>query len=137
MMGTFLLALVATLALLGGVIASGVRRRRREHYALVVAFFVSLGVTIWRAEVMGASGGGLHFEAAATAQLLHRIAVGLTFALVPPLVVTGVRLARAEPEGDAGRRRSHRGMAVAFVTGVVVSALLGAVMTRQAIAATG
>lgn len=137
MMGAFLAALLATLALLGGVIATGLRRRRRAHYVLVAAFFVTLGVTIWRAEVLGAAGGGLRFEAAATAQLLHRIAVALTFALVPPLVGTGVRLARATPERDAGRRRAHRGVAIAFVAGVALSAVLGAVMTWQALAATG
>ncbi len=136
-MGAFLLALLATLALLGGVIATGVRRRRRAHYGLVVAFFASLGVTVWRAEVLGASGGGLNFEAATTAQLLHRVAVGLTFTLVPPLVGTGVRLARASKDREPGRRRTHRGMAVAFVAGVVVSALLGAVMTWQASSAAG
>jgi hypothetical protein len=136
-MGAFLLALLATLALLGGVVASGVRHRRRAHYVLVVAFFASLGVTVWRAEVLGAAGGGLHFEAAATAQLLHRIAVGLTFALVPPLVGTGVRLARATPDREPARRRTHRATAMAFVAGVVASAALGAVMTWQALAATG
>jgi hypothetical protein len=137
MMGAFLAALLATLALLGGVIATGLRRRRRAHYALVAAFFASLGITIWRAEVMGAAGGGLRFEAAATAQLLHRIAVSLTFALVPPLLGTGVRLARAAPERETARRRTHRGMAFAFVAGVALSAILGAVMTWQALAATG
>jgi len=136
-MGAFLLALLATLALLGGVITSGLRRRRRAHYVLVVAFFASLGVTIWRAEILGASGGGLNFEAAATAQLIHRVAVALTFALVPPLVGTGVRLARAAPEREAGRRKAHRAMAFAFVAGMVVSALMGTVMTWQAAAATG
>lgn len=133
----FLASLLVTVALLGAVIATGLRRRRGAHYACVAAFFGSLGVTIWRAEVLGASGGGLHFEAAATAQLLHRIAVALTFALVPALLATGVRLARAAPDAEPGRRRLHKRVAVAFVAGVLASATLGSVMTWQAIAATG
>lgn len=133
----FLASLLVTVALLGAVLATGLRRRRGAHYACVAAFFASLGVTIWRAEVMGASNGGLRFEAAATAQLLHRIAVALTFVLVPVLLVTGVRLARAPQAAQAARRVLHRRVAMAFIAGVVASALLGSVMTWQAVAATG
>jgi hypothetical protein len=133
----FLIALVVTVALLGGVIASGVRRRRRAHYVLVAVFFAALAVTIWRAEVLGASGGGMDFAAAATAQLLHRIAVAFTFALVPWLLVSGVRLARAPQAREPALRRTHRGLAVAFVAGVLAAAVLGSVMTWQALAAAG
>lgn len=137
MLVSFVASLLLTVALLGAVIVTGLRRRRGAHYAGVAAFFASLGVTIWRAEVLGAAGGGLHFEAAATAQLLHRIAVALTFALVPVLLVTGVRLARAAEAAEAARRRLHRQVAVAFVAGVLLSAVLGTVMTLQALGATG
>lgn len=134
-MVSFGLALLATLALLAAAIVSGVRRRRHEHYAYVTGFFAGLGVAIWRARVMGAAGGGLHFEAAARTQFVHRIAVALTFAVVPFVVVSGVRLARAAASDEPLRRKSHRGAATAFVLGIVLSAVLGTVMTWQALAA--
>ena len=134
---SFALSLAATVALLGYVIVTGVRRRRSAHYAGVTGFFAVLGVSIWRARVFGASGGGLNFEAAATTQLLHRIAIALTFLLVPFLVVSGVRLARAAGDGEPARRRVHHGLAIAFVTLFLLTSALGVVMTWQAMAATG
>jgi hypothetical protein len=133
----FALSLLVTVALLALVVVTGIRRKRSAHYVGVTAFFVSLGASIWLARAFGASGGGLHFEAARTTQLLHRIAIGVTFVLVLPLVVSGFRLAKAKGPTEPARRKSHHGLAIAFVVMFLLTSALGAVMTWQALAATG
>lgn len=45
--------LVLTVALLGGVVATGLRRRMRLHLTLVASALASLGVTIFYAEQLG------------------------------------------------------------------------------------
>lgn len=126
----FLVALVATLAALGGAIWAGVTHRRPAHYALVTAMFASLGVTIWRARVWGS---GLIFEGAAySVQMAHRVAVVATFALVPLLVWTGVRLARAPGDDAVAARARHGRQATWFVVALVAAAALGTVMTMLA-----
>lgn len=45
--------LVLTVALLGGVVATGLRRRMRLHLILVASALASLGVTIFFAEQLG------------------------------------------------------------------------------------
>ncbi len=49
----FLLSLAATLALLAGVVVTGLRAKRRQHIPLVVCAVLSLGVTIYFAERLG------------------------------------------------------------------------------------
>jgi hypothetical protein len=123
----FLVALVATLAALGGAIWAGVTRRRSAHYALVTAMFVLLGLTIWRARVWGS---GLIFDGASgSVQIVHRAAVVATFAIVPLLVWTGVRLARARGEAAVAPRAGHRRAAVWFIVALVAAAALGTLMT--------
>ena len=133
----FVLSLLVTVGLLASVVVSGIRRKRNVHYASVTAFFVSLGLAVVLARAFGARGGGLHFEAAHTTQLLHRIAIGLTFLLVPFLVVSGVKLARARGADEPAIRKAHHGLAIGFVLLFLVTAALGTVMTWQALAATG
>ena len=133
----FGLSLLVTVALLAAVVVTGIRRRRSAHYATIVAFFASLGGTIWLARAFGARAGGLHLEAAATTQWWHRVAIIVTFALVPFLLVSGIKLARAKGADEPVIRRAHRGLAVSFVISFLVTSVLGAVMTWQAIAATG
>jgi hypothetical protein len=133
----FALSLLVTVALLAVVVVTGIRHKRNAHYAGVTAFFASLGASIWLARAFGASGGGLHFEAAATTQLLHRIAIGVTFVLVPFLVVSGVKLARAHGAEEPAIRKAHHGLAITFVVMFLLTSALGAVMTWQALAATG
>ncbi|HZL99433.1 MAG TPA: hypothetical protein VFD43_04190 [Planctomycetota bacterium] len=126
----FLVALVATLAALGGTLWAGLTRRRGLHYALVAAMLVSLGVTIWRARIWGA---GLVFDGAAgSVQLVHRAAVVVTFALLPLVAWTGLRLARTPGLGSAPgspARAAHRRRAVQFVLALVAAAVLGTVMS--------
>ena len=126
----FVVALVATLAALGGVIWSGVTRRRGLHYALVAAMLAALAVTIWRARVWGT---GLVFEGASgSVQLVHRAAVVVTFALLPLVAWTGLRLARTTAAASAPgstARAAHRRRAVQFVVALLAAAALGTLMT--------
>ena len=129
-MTAFVVALVATLAALGGVIWSGITHRRQLHYALVVAMLAALGVSIWRARVWG---HGLIFDGASgKVQLVHRVAVVITFALLPVVGWTGLRLAKARPAEAAAARAVHHKRAVQFVVALVVAAALGTVMTLLA-----
>jgi hypothetical protein len=124
---SFIVALIAALLALGGVIWSGITHRRNLHYGLVVAMLVALTLSIWRARVWG---HGLVFEGAAgTWQTVHRVAVVLTFALLPLVGWTGLRLARARGTAAADARPAHRRRAIQFVTALVAAALLGTVMT--------
>ena len=126
-MTSFIVALVAALLALGGVIWSGITHRRSLHYVLVVAVLVALTVSIWRARVWG---HGLVFEGAAgTWQTVHRVAVVLTFALLPLVGWTGLRLARAKGAGAGAARAAHHKRAVQFVVALLVAAALGTVMT--------
>lgn len=125
----FVVALAATLICLGGAIWAGLARRRKAHYALVVAMFATLLVTIYEARVWGS---GLIFDGASgQVQVVHRAAVVITFALVPVLGWTGVRLARGPGETPDARRK-HRRAAVWFVVALVAAAVFGTLMTLLA-----
>lgn len=122
----FLLALGLTVAALGLVVWTGASRRRRAHYASVVAMAAALAWAIREAERLGR---GLLFEGAAgRVQDVHMLAVAVTFVLVPALLVTGVALAR----GRERARTAHRRLAVAFVVAVLITCGLGTAMTLLA-----
>jgi len=126
----FVVALVATLAALGGVIWSGITHRRQLHYALVVAMLAALGLSIWRARVWG---HGLIFDGTSGhVQLVHRVAVVVTFALLPLVGWTGLRLAKARPAETATARAAHHQRAVQFVVALLAAAALGTAMTLLA-----
>jgi hypothetical protein len=124
------IAVAVTVALLVAVIWSGATHRRPLHYSLVGAFFASLCVAVWRAEIVGR---GLIFEGtAATIHHVHDGVVTLDFALAVALLVTGVRLARSPAPLAPARRRFHRSLATLFTVSVLVSAALGTAMTLLA-----
>jgi len=126
----FLVALVATLASLGGALWAGITHRRQAHYALVTSTFALLGLTIWLARRWGT---GLVFDgAAAKVQLVHRAAVVATFAIVPFLVWTGVRLARASGAAAEAARVRHGRQARWFIVALSAAAVLGTAMTLLA-----
>ena len=58
--------------------------------------------------------------------ILVTSSVTVTFAVLPLVVVTGVRLARVE---DVARRTWHKRTAAAFVLAVLVTFVLGLLMT--------
>lgn len=126
-MTAFLSALGVTVVALVGVVWSGVTRRRSLHYALIASMFAALGWAIYEAELYGKE---LVFEGhAATLKAIHMAAVTVTFLLVPFLLVSGVKLARAE--GAAARQR-HGQLARWFVVSVVLTCMLGTAMTWAA-----
>jgi len=126
-MTTFLVALALTVLLLVALVVTGHKGQRSAHYALVVLTLASLVWAVREAEVYGQ---GLVFEGAAeSVRTIHFVFVGCVLALLPVMVVTGVRLARVE---DPARRRLHAKMAYAFLVMVLVTCTLGAAMTMMA-----
>lgn len=124
MTSVFAAWLAATVLALVVVIASGHKAQRGLHYGSVLAFFVLLAFTILEAEEVGR---GLTYEGwSRTAFYAHFSFVGLDFLLVPFLVLSGVRLARGE---DVRRRKLHKKLASVFVLFVVLTCVLGALMT--------
>jgi hypothetical protein len=125
-----LLWLTATVASLAAVVWSGIRRRRRTHYAFVLLLFTCLAGAIREAELYGR---GLRFEGlAATVYTVHMTSVAATFATTLVVLVTGVRLARARGADIEARRPAHRVAALVFVTLVVITCVLGTTMTLLA-----
>lgn len=126
-MTTMVVALAVTVVALGAVLWSGVTRRRTLHYALVVGTLAALAWAIYEAEAVGR---GLRFEGAAhVVKLVHFVGVGLTFAMVPAMLVSGVRLHRKD---DPPRRGVHGALAKAFLVVVLVTCALGTAMTMLA-----
>lgn len=131
----FVVAFSLTIVSLLGVMGSGFARRRRLHYALVVATLALLLVAILFAERMGR---GLVFEGAAgQVKRVHMVFVAATTAQLVGMVITGVRLARAPAEAERRRRARHRVMAFWFLALVVVTSGLGLTMTWLAMRAAG
>ncbi len=123
----FIAWLVATVLALGVTVWSGVTRRRTSHYVAIACMFGTLAMAIYHAERIGRE---LVFEGwAGTLHAIHFGAVVITFGLVPPLFITGFRVARGTGENAGARRRTHGKLAYAFVVAVVVTCSLGAAMT--------
>lgn len=120
----FLLFLGLTLALLGVVVATGLRARRRVHLSAVALAVLSLGTTIFFAERMGR-----HYDLAAAGAItpIHlAIAKGTTLAYLAPLV-TGILTLR-----DARWRPRHRVAAFLVLTLTVATAVTGTWMVLAA-----
>lgn len=80
----FLAGLAATVALLAGVIVTGLRERRVAHIALVLTFFAALAATIWLAVRMGRA---LDVEAAGWITPVHlNLAKATTLLYLLPVV---------------------------------------------------
>lgn len=119
--------LAATIVALAAVIWSGASRRRTLHYALVLVLLGCLALAIRAAERYGE---GLVFEGlAGTVHDVHMVVVVLTLASFLPLVVSGVRLARARGAAEPAARARHRALAGLFVALVLVTSALGVAMT--------
>lgn len=113
----FVGCLVLTLALLGLVVWSGHRARRRVHLPCVAATLVALGATIWFAETMGE-----HYDLA-SAGLITPVHLGLakltTLFYLGPLV-TGLLTLR-----DPAWRPRHRVLAFVTLALTVATAVTG------------
>ena len=113
----FLSFLALTLLLLGAVVRTGLRARRRLHLTFVAATLVALGSTIWFALKMGA-----HYDLAAAGWItpVHRTLAQLTsLAYLAPLS-TGLKTLR-----DPAWRPRHRVCAFTVLALTVLTAITG------------
>ena len=108
----FVAFLGVTVVLLGGVVATGLRRRLRVHLVLVALAVSSLGATIWFAEQLGEL---YDLEAAGWVKPLHLTLAKLTTAAYLLPIGTGFATLR-----DRRRRPLHfkAAMAVLALTAV-------------------
>ena len=120
----FVVSLVVTLVFLGSVVLNGFRARRRAHVTSVVLAVLSLLVTIYFAEQLGAmydvKGTGWIYD---THMVLVYIA---TPAFLLP-IATGLWTTK-----HPGARRVHRAMAILVLGLTVVAAATGALMMYSA-----
>jgi hypothetical protein len=122
--GGFVLFLVLTVALLGAVVWSGLRARRRLHLACVALTLAALATTIVFAERMGA-----HYDLASAGAItsVHLALAKLTtLAYLAPLA-TGVLTLR-----NSRWRRSHRIAAFCVLGLTVATAVTGTWMILAA-----
>ena len=113
----FVLFLAVTLALLGAVVATGLRGKRRPHLIFVTLSIASLLTTIYFAEKLGEL---YDLEAAGMITPVHlAIAKVATVSYLFP-IVTGVRLWFGK-----GNRRLHFWSAMSVLALTVVTALTG------------
>jgi hypothetical protein len=120
----FVLFLVLTVALLGVVVWTGLRARRRAHLASVAATVLALATTIVFAERMGA-----HYDLGQAGRItpVHLALAKLTtLAYLAPLA-TGLLTLR-----DPAWRRRHRLCAFAVVALTVATAVTGTWMILAA-----
>lgn len=120
----FVLFLLLTLALLGVVVATGLRARRRVHLTAVALAVAALGTTIYFAEQMGE-----HYDLAAAGAItpVHlAIAKLTTLAYLAP-VMTGILTIR-----DARWRVRHRWCAFTVLALTVATAVTGTWMVLAA-----
>lgn len=114
----------ATVAALVAVVWTGKAAQRGAHYVSVGAFFACLFLAIRAA---GEVGRGLTYEGWARAVFyVHFSFVALVFLMVPFLLVSGIQLAKLE---EPERRRRHNRLAAMFVGLVVLTCVLGTLMT--------
>ena len=116
----FTLFLLVTVALLGGVLVTGFRAKRRLHIPLVVLTLAALGATIYYAEQLG---DAYDLESAGLITPIHlTLAKITTLGYVLP-VWTGWRTLR-----DPRNRRRHRTVALTIVALTVLTLGTGLAM---------
>lgn len=120
----FLVGLAATVVLLVLVIVTGLRERRFPHLALVLVYFVALGITIVLAARMGRV---LDLEAAGPITAVHLGIAKATTVLYLLPIATGFLTLR-----DERWRRRHKRCAWALVVLTLLAVATGAWMTLAA-----
>jgi len=112
----FPLFLVATVLLLGGVVATGLRGRLRLHLALVASALASLAVAIWYAKQLG---NLYDLESAGLVTDVHlALAKATTAAYLLPLVTGALTL----------RNRRHKPLHFKLAMAVLALTLLTTVL---------
>jgi hypothetical protein len=120
----FLAGLAATVVVLGGVIVSGLRERRRVHIPLVIVFFATLGTTIWFAERMGRD---LDLKAAGWITPVH-----LTLAKVTTLAYTLPMISGLLALSSERWKARHKRLAWLLIAMTVATVATGAWMALAA-----
>ncbi|MCZ6596446.1 MAG: hypothetical protein O7B99_02285, partial [Planctomycetota bacterium] len=113
----FIAFLVLTVVLLVGVVATGLRARRRIHIPLVVLTVLSLAGTIWFAEKLGKL---YDLDAAGRIKDVHLFLAKATTAAYLLPITTGVMTVRR-----ARFRRLHRRVAFTVLALTVVTLVTG------------
>lgn len=116
----FVVFLAATLALLGCVVATGLRAQRRRHIALVVLAVAALGLTIRYAVLLGKL---FDLPAAGMITPIHLSLAKVTSACYLLPVATGIRTIF-----DARAKRWHRRAAFLVLGMTVATAITGTLM---------
>lgn len=118
---TFLGFLVLTVALLGGVVATGTMGRVRPHLVLVAATLVSLATTIYWAERLGDE---YDLASAGWVTTVHLFLAKLTtLAYLLPLA-TGLRTLRNRAHRPAHKLAAYVTLGLTLVTFVTGAAML-------------
>ena len=120
----FIAFLVLTVVLLVGVVATGLRARRRIHIPLVVLTVLSLAGTIWFAEKLGKL---YDLDAAGRIKDVHLFLAKVTTAAYLLPITTGVMTVRR-----ARFRRLHRRVAFTVLALTVVTLVTGTWMVLAA-----
>lgn len=120
----FLVFLALTLALLGVVVVTGLKARRRVHLPAVALAVASLGVTIYYAERLG---DGYDLEAAGWIYPVHLTIAKITTAAYLLPVITGIGTLRRPT-----RRPLHRKVAFLVLGLTVLTAVTGTAMVYLA-----
>ena len=115
MVAWFWIAFVVTLALFGGALWSGLRRRRRLHFVLAPIAIAGLVVTIILTEQLVRA-----VEFPAEPMRIHLWFAKTAALLVLPVIATGLWTWRSP-----GRRRMHRLTVFTFLLFVVVATCTG------------
>lgn len=120
----FVVGLLVSVVILGGVLVTGLKAQRRRHIPLVISYFVALGTTIYFAERMGDT---LDLDAAGRITPIH-----LTLAKVTTLgyllpVITGILTLR-----NPAHRGKHRLFALILVAMTLVTVCTGLWMVLAA-----
>lgn len=119
----FLLFLAVTLALLGCVVFTGLKARRRIHLPLVVCAVASLGVTIYFAEKLGHL---FDLKSAGAIYPIHLFIAKTTTAFYIVPVITGIMTIR-----NPTRRSLHRKVAITVLALTVLTAVTGTAMVMM------
>ncbi len=120
----FVFFLVLTVVLLGGVVATGLRARRRIHIPLVALTVLSLATTIWFAEKLGDL---YDLDAAGRIKDVHLFLAKVTTAAYLFPITTGILTIR-RPRF----RRLHRRIAFTVLALTVITLVTGSWMVLAA-----
>ncbi len=116
----FIVFLIVTLGLLGGVALTGFQARRKTHYALVAGAVAALAVTVYWAEKLGEL---YDLEASGWIYPVHLWCAKITVVAYLAPIATGILTIR-----NIERRRVHKVVAFTVLGLTVLTAVTGSWM---------